>query len=50
MTRESHCEGMGWTLRTSRFDVVEDADLGDIRREMRQKRYEEATGRPLAAD
>ena len=28
----------------------EDADLGDIRREMRQKRYEEATGRPLAAD
>lgn len=29
---------------------LEDADLGDIRREMRQKRYEEATGRPLAAD
>ena len=29
---------------------IEDADLGDIRREMRQKRYEEATGRPLAAD
>lgn len=28
----------------------EDAELGDIRREMRQKRYEEATGRPLAAD
>ena len=29
---------------------LEDADMGDIRREMRQKRYEEATGRPLAAD
>ena len=29
---------------------LEDADLGDIRREIRQKRYEEATGRPLAAD
>ncbi len=29
---------------------LEDADLGDVRREMRQKRYEEATGRPLAAD
>lgn len=29
---------------------LEDADLGDIRREMRQRRYEEATGRPLAAD
>jgi len=29
---------------------LEDADLGDIRREMLQKRYEEATGRPLAAD
>jgi hypothetical protein len=29
---------------------LEDADLGDSRREMRQTRYEEATGRPLAAD
>jgi hypothetical protein len=29
---------------------LEDADMGDVRREMRQKRYEEATGRPLAAD
>jgi hypothetical protein len=28
----------------------EDADMGDVRREMRQRRYEEATGRPLAAD
>jgi catechol-2,3-dioxygenase len=28
----------------------EDADMGDPRRAMRQRRYEEATGRPLAAD
>jgi hypothetical protein len=28
----------------------EDADMGDPRRAMRQARYEEATGRPLAAD
>src|SRR5205814_2438564 len=29
---------------------LEDADLGDIRREMRQQRYREVTGRALAAD
>ena len=28
----------------------EDADMGDPRRAMREQRYQEATGRPLAAD
>ena len=29
---------------------LEDADMGDPRRAMREQRYQEATGRPLAAD
>jgi len=44
-TNRNYVQGRdGWVQE------LEDADLGDIRREMRQKRYEEATGRPLAAD
>jgi catechol-2,3-dioxygenase len=44
-TNRNYVQGRdGWVQE------LEDADLGDIRREMRQKRYEDATGRPLAAD
>ena len=44
-TNRNYVQGRdGWVQE------LEDADLGDIRRAMRQKRYEEATGRPLAAD
>ena len=44
-TNRNYVQGRdGWVQE------LEDADMGDIRREMRQKRYEEATGRPLAAD
>ncbi|CAN5585308.1 hypothetical protein BH10PSE6_BH10PSE6_20660 [soil metagenome] len=44
-TNRNYIQGRdGWVQE------LEDADMGDVRREMRQKRYEEATGRPLAAD
>ena len=44
-TNRNYIQGRdGWVQE------LEDADMGDPRRAMRQKRYEETTGRPLAAD